>query len=538
MEITQVAHRFVDVDGVRVFYREAGPLDAPVLLLLHGFPSASHQYRRLIDALGTQYHLVAPDYPGFGHTETPADFTYSFDTLTDVTEGFVQALGLSRFVLYAFDFGGPVGFRLATRHPDWIAGLVIQNANAYVEGLSELAQGFIANQAGVPGAEENIRQILELPVTRSQYEGGTADPELVAPDGWTLDQHFLDQPGRKEAQVALALDYHSNVELYPTWQQWLRENQPPTLIVWGRNDPFFPAPAASAYLRDLPNAELHIFDTGHFALEDQLPTIAPLIADFLDRTWQSRRSLVATDYRIEAFGGPTTLIEIGGLRLLTDPTFDAPGEYPIGQRKLVKTAATATTPEELGPVDVVLLSHDQHPDNLDTSGRAYLATVPLVLTTASAVARLTGGNNRAVELWEHVELPRPDGSTLRITRVPAQHGPDGTEHLVGEVAGFVLSGERLPTVYVSGDNASLEVVRAIAERFPTIDVALLFAGAARTPLVDGLLTLNSADAAEAARILDAGTVVAVHCDSWAHFTEGHDELRKAFDAAGLGGRLV
>ena len=205
--------------------------------------------------------------------------------LADVVEGFVAAIGLGRFVLYAFDFGGPVGFRLAERHPEWIAGLVIQNANAYDEGLSDLARATIADRPGVPGAEDRVGELLVLPVTRSQYEGGTVDPTLVAPDGWTLDQHLLDQPGRKDAQVALALDYHANVERYPVWQRWLRDHRPPTLVVWGRNDPFFPEPGAHAYLHDLPEAEVHVFDTGHFALEDHLPVIAPLIADFLDRTW-------------------------------------------------------------------------------------------------------------------------------------------------------------------------------------------------------------------------------------------------------------
>lgn len=283
LEIPHVVHRFVDVDGVRVFYRETGPAHGPALLLLHGFPSASHQFRRLMDALGTRYRLIAPDYPGFGHTEVPDGFGYDFERLADVTEGFVRRLGLERFVLYAFDFGGPVGFRLATRHPEWIAGLIVQNANAYDEGLSDLARGFIANRPGVPGAVDNVHEILVLAATRGQYEGGTTDPSLVAPDGWTLDQHFLDQPGRKQAQVDLALDYHSNLELYPVWQRWLREHRPPALVLWGRGDPFFIEAGARAYLRDLPDAELHVFDTGHFALEEKLPEIAPLIDAFLGR---------------------------------------------------------------------------------------------------------------------------------------------------------------------------------------------------------------------------------------------------------------
>ena len=235
--------------------------------------------------LGTRYHLVAPDYPGFGHTEVPTGFIYSFEALAQVMERFVIELGLDRFVVYLFDFGGPVGFRLATRHPQWIAGLVVQNANAYDAGLSDTARATIANRPGVPGAEARVRELFAPSVTRSQYEGGTPETELVAPDGWTLDQHFLDRPDRQQAQVALALDYHTNVELYPSWQRWLRDHQPPTLIVWGRNDPFFPEPGAHAYLGDLPNAELHTFATGHFALEGRLPQIAPLIGSFLDRIW-------------------------------------------------------------------------------------------------------------------------------------------------------------------------------------------------------------------------------------------------------------
>ncbi|MEU8801235.1 alpha/beta hydrolase [Spirillospora sp. NPDC048819] len=288
--LARTAHRHIDVDGIRVFYRESLPADpdAPVLLLLHGFPSASHQFRRLIDLLGARYRLIAPDYPGFGHSDVPepastgGTFAYTFDGLADVMEGFVEGLGLDRFVMYVFDFGAPVGFRLALRHPEWIAGLVVQNGNAYEEGLSDGAREFIALRPETEGAEKTVRDLLTLPSTRGQYEGGTADPELVAPDGWTLDQHFLDLPGRTRPQIDLAFDYHSNVERYPEWQAWLREHTPPTLIVWGRNDMFFPEPGARAYLRDLPDADLHVLDTGHFALEDGLPEIAPLIADFLD----------------------------------------------------------------------------------------------------------------------------------------------------------------------------------------------------------------------------------------------------------------
>ncbi|OSZ56722.1 alpha/beta hydrolase [Streptomyces pharetrae CZA14] len=283
----RTAHRHLHVDGADVFYRESLPErpDAPVLLLLHGFPSASHQFRRLIDTLGRHYRLIAPDYPGFGHTRAPEDFTYSFERLTDIVEGFTERLGLTRYTLYLFDFGAPVGLRLAQRRPGRVAGLVVQNGNAYLDGLSDAAREFTALAPDTPGAERTILDLFTLAATRAQYEGGTADPALVAPEGWLLDQHFLDQPGRKKAQLALAYDYKSNLAAYPDWQAWLRAHRPPTLITWGTGDPFFTPDGARAYLRDLPDAELHLFPTGHFALEDHLPEIAPLIAGFLDRTW-------------------------------------------------------------------------------------------------------------------------------------------------------------------------------------------------------------------------------------------------------------
>ena len=236
---------------------------------------------------------------------------------------------------------------------------------------------------------------------------------------------------------------------------------------------------------------------------------------------------------VTPIGGPTALLEIGGLRLLTDPTFDEPREYPIGQRSLVKTQPPALSAEQVGRVDAVLLSHDQHPDNLDASGRQFLATAPLVLTTASAAERL-GGAAIPLGSWEHTDLARPDGGELRVTAVPARHGPSDTEQLTGEVTGFVLTGAAQPTVYVSGDNAALELVADIATRFAPIEVAVLFAGGAKTALLgDAYLTLSSEMASEAATILAGAQVIPVHTDGWAHFTQGGQTLRAAFERAGL-----
>ncbi|MFD9574461.1 alpha/beta fold hydrolase [Streptomyces sp. NPDC059982] len=280
-----IHHRTVEVAGASVAYRESGPPDAPVLLLLHGFPTASHQFTRLMDALGdTPYRLIAPDYPGFGRTTAPDGFTYTFDRLADIVEGFTDALGLERFALYVFDFGAPVGLRLATRRPQRITGLIVQNGNAYDEGLSDAAREFAGLSREVPGNEERVRGLFTEEGTRFQYETGVADPSLLSPDTQTLDLHYLGLPGRADAQADLAFDYASNFAHYPHWQAWLRTARPPVLVVWGAGDPFFTPAGARAYLRDVPDAEVHVLEgAGHFALETHLDIIAPLIAGFLTK---------------------------------------------------------------------------------------------------------------------------------------------------------------------------------------------------------------------------------------------------------------
>jgi pimeloyl-ACP methyl ester carboxylesterase len=279
-----VSHRSVQVDGVKVFYREAGPADAPVLLLLHGFPSAGHMFRDLIPLLAGEFRLIAPDLPGFGQSDMPArdTFDYTFDNIARVIDEFTETIGLRRFAVYVFDYGAPTGFRLAAKHPDRITAIISQNGNAYEEGLSD---GWAPIRAywedPSPANREALRAFLAPETTVWQYTHGVPDATALSPDGYSLDNFYLARPGADEAQLDLMGDYKSNVELYPRFQEYFRTYAPPTLAVWGRNDPFFLPAGAEAFKRDNPNAEVRFFDTGHFALETHADEIAAEIRNFL-----------------------------------------------------------------------------------------------------------------------------------------------------------------------------------------------------------------------------------------------------------------
>jgi pimeloyl-ACP methyl ester carboxylesterase len=281
-----IRYKSANVEGTRVFYREAGRTAAPTIVLLHGFPSSSHMFRNLIPALQDRYHVIAPDYPGFGHSDAPdrTQFRYSFATLTDHVDALLTQLKIDRYALYVMDYGAPVGYRLALKHPERVTALVVQNGNAYEEGLREFWKPIKAYWAsGSKADREVLRGGTTLAATREQYVEGVKDRARVDPSAWLHDQALLDRPGNVEIQLDLFYDYRTNVELYPRIQAFFRDRQPPTLLVWGANDRIFPAEGARAYLRDLPRAELHLLDSGHFALEDKGEEIARLMRDFLGR---------------------------------------------------------------------------------------------------------------------------------------------------------------------------------------------------------------------------------------------------------------
>lgn len=278
--------RSVEADGVKVFYRSAGDPSAPVVLLLHGFPSSSFMFRELIPRLADRYRVIAPDLPGFGFTEVPAErkYTYTFDALAVTIEAFTQALKLNRYALYVFDYGAPTGFRLAMAHPERVTAIVSQNGNAYEDGLGD-AWGPIRKYWAEPTAENRkvIRDnVLTLEGTRWQYTHGVAVPESVPPESYTLDEALLERPGNKDIQLDLFLNYASNVKLYPKFQEYFRKSKPSLLAIWGKNDPFFIPAGAEAFRKDIPNAQIQFLDTGHFALETHVIEIASAMKEFLD----------------------------------------------------------------------------------------------------------------------------------------------------------------------------------------------------------------------------------------------------------------
>ena len=277
-------YRTISIDGLDIFYREAGSRDNPTILLLHGFPTSSHMFRNLIPALADRFHLVAPDYPGYGNSSMPSvnEFDYTFDRLAEIVEKFITAIDLKKYSLYVMDYGAPIGYRIAAKYPERVQALIVQNGNAYEEGLREFWDPIKAywHDRSSENAEK-LKYLVTLEATKWQYTNGVRNLEAISPDTWVIDQHFLDRPGNEEIQLALFYSYGTNPPLYPQWQEYFRNYQPPTLIVWGKNDYIFPAEGAYPYQRDLKDVEFHLLDTGHFALEEEGDAIANYIGQFL-----------------------------------------------------------------------------------------------------------------------------------------------------------------------------------------------------------------------------------------------------------------
>jgi pimeloyl-ACP methyl ester carboxylesterase len=281
---TTTYHRAM-VDGVGIFYREAGPRNAPTIVLLHGFPSSSRQFDALIPLLAARYHLIAPDYPSFGQSDTPspAAYAYTFDHLAKTTNDLLEQLGVHRYTLYMHDYGGPVGFRIMLAHPERVQALIVSNANAYQEGLGKKWTGIAQYWADPKAHPQVLDAFISLQAAEQRHTLGTSHQERYNPDTWTDEYAHLSLPGQREIQGDLLYDYRSNVAAYPAWQAWLRQHQPPTLVVWGKNDPSFIAAGGQAYKRDLPHAQIHLLDAGHFPWDEKNDEIAALVLDFMGR---------------------------------------------------------------------------------------------------------------------------------------------------------------------------------------------------------------------------------------------------------------
>lgn len=284
LHYTPVYYKKQNIDGVNIFYREAGDPTKETLVLLHGFPSSSHQYRKVLAQLSDDYHLIAPDYPSFGESDfpSPTDYEYTFDNIAKTIDGLLEKLKLNSYVLMIQDYGAPIGFRIASKHPERVRGIINQNGNAYEEGLGNAwadVRKFWANRN--PETEKALLGVFSLEGLKWQYTHGTQNPETVNPDTWNLDYLRMSRPGAHKVNLDLFYDYQNNIKLYPKWQQYMREHQPPMLIVWGKNDAFFPEPGAQAYKKDLKNIDFHILNTGHFALEEEAIFIIPKIREFM-----------------------------------------------------------------------------------------------------------------------------------------------------------------------------------------------------------------------------------------------------------------
>jgi pimeloyl-ACP methyl ester carboxylesterase len=281
-----VRYGFEDVDGLQIFYREAGNPSDPAIVLLHGFPSSSHMYREVLRELSDSYYLIAPDYPGFGESSfpSPEDFSYTFDNLAEIMDKFLSRRGLKKYALMIQDYGAPIGFRIATAHPERVQAIITQNGNAYEEGISAEGWGPVLEywEQRTPELEQTIiDSVFSYEAMKWQYTHGTREPESISPDNWNLDYARISREGQHRAQLDLFYDYRNNLKLYPQWQQYLRDHQPPVLVVWGRHDAFFPVPGAEGYKRDVEDIDYHILDTGHFALEEDYKVITAKMRQFL-----------------------------------------------------------------------------------------------------------------------------------------------------------------------------------------------------------------------------------------------------------------
>ncbi|MDO1501667.1 alpha/beta fold hydrolase [Winogradskyella maritima] len=536
-----ILYKTKEVKGLNIFYREAGNPKNPALILLHGFPTSSHQYRKVLDELSDEYYLIAPDYPGFGESDypDPDTFDYTFDNIANVMDEFVQSFNLNSYGLMMQDYGAPIGYRIATKHPNKVSSLIVQNGNIYEEGLGA-AWGDVkklwANYT--PENKKPLYGAFTLEGMKWQYTHGTRNPEKINPDNWVMDYYRMTRPKIQDMNIDLFYDYRKNVALYPEWQKFIREYQPPILIVWGKGDLFFPESGAEAYKKDAKNIDYNIYDTGHFALEEEGDAIIAKMKSFLGKLHSTKMGYKdSTKESIQLLRNATLVVNFGGKKILIDPMFADKGEFPAFdgagnnyRNPMVELPVNASELKNIvNSIDAVFVTHT-HLDHWDTKAQNMIPKNTPIFVQPSDKAKIEKqGFTNVTAIEDHTTW---GGMTIHITG--GQHGFGKVGKMMGDVSGFVFA-KADKKLYIAGDTRwATEVEQALAKHSP--DVIVLNAGGAQ--FIEGnkkgdAITMTPADIIEVQKKAPNADILAVHMNTLNHCFVKRKDLKKNLSDKGI-----
>ncbi len=533
-----VLYKSKEIEGINIFYREAGNPKNPALILLHGFPTSSHQYRKVLDGLSDQYYLIAPDYPGFGESDypDPDNFDYSFENLGNIMNRFVESFGLPSYSFMMQDYGAPIGYRIILKHPEKVDALIIQNGNAYEKGLG-VAWGDVKKlwENNTPENRKPLYGAFTLEGLKWQYTHGVRNPEKINPDNWVMDFHRMSRPKIQDMNIDLFYDYRKNLDEYPKWQAYLRKYQPPTLIVWGKGDLFFPASGAEAYKNDLKNIDFHLYDTGHFALEEDGVDIIGKMRNFLGKLQSKELGMQNEDIRL--LRNATLVMNFAGKKLLIDPMFAKKGAFPAfsgaGNNFRNPMVDLPITESEIAKlvteVDAVFITHT-HLDHWDQKAQEMIAKDKPIFVQPVDEARLKSQGFTNVTVitdttqWEGITIHRTGG----------QHGFGKVGKLMGTVSGYVFDNGN-KKIYVAGDTRWCEEVEQALDTHEP-DVIVLNAGGAQ--FIEGdkkgdAITMTPEDIYNVHRNATQSDIITVHMNTLNHCFVKRKDLKAALSTKGL-----